>query len=268
MLKKGKTGKLEYQIAFEFHSLKWFVLEVIMFSVFFELIYMYFKVRGIESNSDLYFHTFISSGIWEIIFYLTMIISVVGIGYILGGDKKNFNGLLSLRTLPIDLKDIVISKVIVACASVLAIYSSQMISLMFAWTLFTEKVPSAKRVSHALNYALVKDPFIHACFPNTIITLVINIVVLILLVIGSMYMFYAVKTNNQNKIIIGGMYLGIHVVAALLLFLLKVRIPFVHAPSGKINGDIAIQLAIIGIVYAALNILTCINMYKEFEYEA
>ena len=114
----------------------------------------------------------------------------------------------------------------------------------------------------------MKDPFIHACFPNTIITLVINIVVLILLVIGSMYMFYAVRTNNQNKIIIGGMYLGIHVVAALLLFLLKVRIPFVHAPSGKINGDIAIQLAIIGIVYAALNILTCINMYIEFEYEA
>ena len=33
MLKKGKTGKLEYQIAFEFRSLKWFVLEVIMFSI-------------------------------------------------------------------------------------------------------------------------------------------------------------------------------------------------------------------------------------------
>lgn len=268
MLKKGKTGKLEYQIAFEFRSLKWFVLEVVMFSVFFELVYMYFKVRNIKSNTDLYFHTFISNGIWEILFYLTMIISIVGIGYIVGGDKKNFNGLLSLRTLPIHIKDIVVSKVIVACVSVLAIYGSQLISIMFAWSLFTEKVPSAKRVSHALNYALVKDPFIHACFPNEILTLLLNIAVLVLLVIGSVYIFYAVRTHNQNKVIVGAMFFGIHVVAALLLFLLKVRIPFVHAPSGTINGDIAIQLAIIGIVYVALNILTCANMYKEFEYEA
>ena len=65
MLKKGKIGKLEYQIAFEFRSLKWFVLEVSLFSVFLELIYMYFKTKGVESKSDLYFHTFISRGIWE-----------------------------------------------------------------------------------------------------------------------------------------------------------------------------------------------------------
>ena len=267
MLKKGKIGKLEYQIAFEFRSLKWFVLEVSLFSVFLELIYMYFKTKGVESKSDLYFHTFISRGIWEILFYATMIIAIVGIGYIVGGDKKNYNGLLALRTLPLDIKDIALSKVIVAIIAVMTVYASQIFSLMFGWTLFSENVPSAKRVSHALNYALVKDSFIHACFPSTILGLLINIVVLIVLCMGSVYLFYALKTENNEKRIVAAMFWGVQVVAAVLLFLLKVRIPFVDARTSAMNGDIAIQLAIIGIVYAALNILTFVNMYKQFEYE-
>lgn len=268
MFKKGKIGKFEYQIAFEFRSLKWFVLEVTLFSVFFELMYMYFKTKKIESNTDLYFNTFISSGIWEVLFYATMIIAIIGIGFIVGGDKKNYNGLLALRTLPIDIKDIVLSKTIVSVVSILVIYGSQLLSLMFAWSLFADNVPSAKRVDHALNYALVKDPFIYACFPNTIIGLLINIVVIILLCIGSVYIFYAIKTSNRNKIIIGAMFFGVQVVAAILLILLKVRTPFVHAKSSAVNGDVAIQLAIVGVIYLALNVLTCINMYKEFEYEA
>ena len=118
-----------------------------------------------------------------------------------------------------------------------------------------------------MNYALVKDSFIHACFPSTILGLLINIVILIVLCMGSVYLFYALKTENNEKRIVAAMFWGVQVVAAVLLFLLKVRIPFVDARTSAMNGDIAIQLAIIGIVYAALNILTFVNMYKQFEYE-
>ena len=245
MLKKGKVSKLNYQIAFEFRSLKWFVLEVVMFSIFLELIYMYFKTRNIESTSDIYFHTFVSLSIWEVLFYATMIISIVGIGKIVGGDKKGYNGLSSIRVLPLQVKDIVLSKVIVSIVSILAIYGAQLLSFMFAWSLFAESVPTAKRVSHALNYALVKDAFIHACFPNTIGGLLINIAVLILLVIGSVYMFFAIRTGNNNKIIIGGMFFGIQVLAMILLMILGVRVPFIHFPTRESSGSVAVQLSII-----------------------
>lgn len=268
MFKKGKINKLNYQIAFEFRSLKWFVLEVVMFSVFLELIYMYFKTKNVIASEDLYFHTFISCGIWEALFYLTMIIGIVGVGKLVGGEKKGYNSLMTLRVLPLETKDIILSKVIVSVVSILAIYGAQLLSFMFAWSLFAESVPSAKRVSHALNYALVKDPFIYACFPSNILNLLINIIVLCLLVIGSVYMFYAVRTANQNKIVIGGMFLGTQLIAMVLLMLLRVRVPFIHFPTSTSNGNVAVALSIIGVVYLALNVLTCINMYKEFYYEA
>lgn len=268
MFKKGKINKLNYQIAFEFRSLKWFVLEVVMFSVFLELIYMYFKTKNIESPSEIYFHTFISGGIWEILFYLTMVIGIVGVGKIVGGEKKGYNSLMTLRVLPLSIKDIVLSKVIVAVISILAIYGAQLLSFMFAWSLFAESVPTAKRVSHALNYALVKDNFIYACFPSDFLKLLINIVVLCFLVVGTTYMFYAIRTGNQNKIVIGGMFMGTQLVAMILLMLLKVRVPFIHFPVSTSNGNVAIVLSIIGVVYLALNVLTFVNMYKECHYEA
>ena len=268
MFKKGKINKLNYQIAFEFRSLKWFVLEIVMFSVFLELIYMYFKTKNLEESQDIYFHTFISGGLWEVLFYLTMVIGIVGVGKLVGGEKKGYNSMMTLRVLPLSIKDMVLSKVIVAVVSILAIYGAQLLSFMFAWSLFAESVPTAKRVSHALNYALVKDNFIYACFPSNFLHLLVNIVVLCFLVIGSTYMFYAVRTGEQNKIVVGGMFLGTQLVAMVLLMLLKVRVPFIHFPVDTSNGSVAVVLSIIGVVYLALNVLTCVKMYSECHYEA
>lgn len=267
MAVKNKATKLQYQIAFEYRSLKWLVLEIAMFSVFFQLAYMYFKVQGDISNEDIYFHKFISGGLWEIIFYITLLLGFIGVAYTVFGDKKNFYGLYALRTMPIENKDILISKLFTSIVAMLGIYSAQLLSFVFAWSIFSEKIPSAKRVQNALNYALVKDNFIYACFPKNIGYLLVNIIAIIILVIGFSFLFYAVKTERSSKILLAGFYFIINIVFVLILVFIKVRIPFVPAVASDVTANSSIPLVIATIAYFAVLVLTVTKMYKEFIYE-
>ena len=131
MAKQSKTGKLQYQLAFEFRSLRWLVLEIVLFSVFAEIAYIYFKVKKISSNDDVAFAPFISDSLWMILFYSTMIIGFLGVSYVVFGDRKDFNGLYALRTMPIETKHIVISKLGVSLIAMLGIYGSQLLSFIF-----------------------------------------------------------------------------------------------------------------------------------------
>ena len=90
MAKKSKTGKLKYQLAFEYRSLKWLVLEIVLFSVFIEIAYTYFNVKNIKSNDDIAFAPVISGGLWQILFYITMIIGFLSVAYVVFGDRKDF----------------------------------------------------------------------------------------------------------------------------------------------------------------------------------
>ena len=267
MAGKNKTGKLEYQLAFEYRSLKWLVLEIVLFSVFAEMAYIYFKVKNIDTNDDIAFAPFISESLWLVIFYITMIIGFLGVAYLIFGDRKDYNGMYALRTMPIDTKHILISKLGVSVIAMLGIYGSQLISFLFTWSLYTDNVPVAKRLSHALNIALVKDKFIHACFPNTIIGLIINIFVIIILCIGFSYMLYAVKTRSTNKILISGVFFIINLVAAIVFVVMGARVPFVPADIKELTDDMNIFISIGIVAYVGTLGLIIRKMYREFIYE-
>ena len=133
MAKKSKAGKLKYQLAFEYRNLKWLVLEITMFSVFLELVCAYFKSKKLTGNDDIYFHPIISGGIWQFLFYGTMLIAFLSVSYIIFGDRKDFNGLHALRSMPIETKHILISKLVVSVVAVIGIYGSQLLSFIFAF---------------------------------------------------------------------------------------------------------------------------------------
>ena len=127
MAKKNKTGKLQYQVAFEYRSLKWFVLEIVLFSIFAELVYTYFKLKNIDTRQDVDFAPIISGSLWQLLFYATMMIGFLGVAYIIFGDRMDFNGMHALRTMPIDINHVIISKLGVSFIAMLGIYASQLI---------------------------------------------------------------------------------------------------------------------------------------------
>ena len=267
MAKKSKTGKLKYQLAFEYRSLKWLVLEIVLFSVFIEIAYTYFKVKNIKSNDDIAFAPVISGGLWQVLFYITMIIGFLSVAYVVFGDRKDFYGLYALRTMPIDTKYIIISKLGVSILAMLGIYGSQLLSFIFSWSLFTGKIQVARRVSHALNIALVKDAFIYSAFPYTLLGLVINIVVIIILTIGFSYLLYSVKTRITSKILLSGVFFILNLVAAVAFVAIGVRVPFIPINIEGISANTSIVVSICVVVYIGALGLIIRKMYKEFIYE-
>lgn len=267
MAKKNKTGKLQYQLAFEYRSLKWLVLEIVLFSVFAEMVCTYFKVKNIASNDDVAFAPFVSGGLWQILFYATMIVGFFGVAYVIFGDRIDFNSMYALRTLPIETKYIVISKIGVSIIAMLGIYGSQLISFVFTWSLYADNVPVAKRVSHALNYALVKDSFIYATFPSSIVGLFLNVVVIIFLVIGFSYLLYSLRTRDFNKVLFGGIYFIINLVAAIVLSFMGVRVPFVPVVAKEPQANMMIGIIIIIVVYLGALGFMIKKMYDEFLYD-
>ena len=267
MAKKNKTGKLQYQFAFEYRSLKWLVLEIVLFSVFAELVYTYFKVKNITSNDDVAFAPIVSGSLWQLLFYATMMVGFLGVAYVIFGDRIDFNSMYALRTLPIEMKHIVISKIGVSIIAMLGIYGSQLLSLVFTWSLYTDNVPVAKRVSHALNYALVKDPFIYATFPTNIVELLWNVVVIIFLVIGFSYLLYSLRTRDFNKILFCGIYFIVNLVVAIVLTFMGVRVPFVPVIVKDVQGNMMIGIIISIIIYLGVVGYMITKMYKEFMYD-
>ncbi|MBE5934926.1 MAG: hypothetical protein E7262_03955 [Lachnospiraceae bacterium] len=267
MAKKNKTGKLQYQFAFEYRSLKWLVLEIAMFSVFAELAYTYFKVKNIDSKDDVAFAPIISGSLWQIIFYAAMIIGFLSVAYVVFGDRMDFNGMYALRTMPIDIKHIILSKLGVSVVAMLGVYGAQLLSFMFTWSLFTENVPVAKRESHALNYALVKDKFICSSFPATIGQFFINILFIVVMVIGFSYLLYSARTRNSNKILLGGFYFIVNLVAIIVFIMLGVRVPFIPSTVKNLSSDVMIGVSITLVVYIGALGVMMRKMYKEFIYE-
>ena len=267
MAKKNKTSKLQYQLAFEYRSLKWLVLEIVLFSVFAELVYTYFKVKNITSNDDVAFAPIVSGSLWQVMFYATMVVGFFGVAYVIFGDRIDFNSMYALRTLPIEMKHIVISKIGVSVIAMLGIYGSQLISFVFTWSLYTDNVPVAKRVSHALNYALVKDPFIYATFPSGIVELLLNVAVIIFLVIGFSYLLYSLRTRDFNKILFCGIYFIVNLVVAIVLTFMGVRVPFIPVAAREVQGNMMVGIILTIVVYLGAVVFMVSKMYEEFMYD-